>query len=352
MLYKKYFSSNFVNQEIFNKKVNWFFDIKSILYQKRNNYKQETIKYSKIIVNNFLKTKLYKKNKIKIQKIIVKHINKSAFLKRDKVYKMKILKCFNYLKKNKIDDYIKIFCVHGSIASDDYIKNWSDLDTFVVIKNETLKNEIKLRKLRNILRNFFIKLTKVSPYQHHGLIMYTENDLNHYLKGYLPMQALEKSFSVFGKVIFEIKEKKNKSNLSLKSLEERKKYLKESILKGKYNHHAFKGRKLNVPLKENSNQMYQLFCHIGYILNIPILYLDATNRSIHKKKSFNKFYKEIKDNNIKKFIKKTEAVRTNWNEHKFQGNKIPLWIIKILGNDYMEESYKIISKIIKIIRSH
>ena len=351
MLYKKYFNSNYLNQEIFNKKINWFFDIKSILYQKGINYKQESIKNSKIIVKNFFETKLIK-NKIKSQKITVKMINRSVFLKKDKSYKLKILKCFNFLKKNRINDFVKIFCVHGSLASDDYIKNWSDLDTFVVIKNDTLKNDIKLRKLRNILRIFFLKLVKISPFQHHGLIIYTENDLNNYLKGFLPMQALEKSFSILGKVDFKIKKKNKKSNLSLKSLEERKKYLREGIKNGKYDHHTFKGRMLNIPLKKNSNQMYQLFCHLGYILNIPILYLDATNRSIHKKKSFKKFYKEIKDDQIKKFIKKTEIIRNNWNKHKFEKNKIPIWVIKLLGKDYMEESYKVITKIIKLIKSY
>ena len=44
--------------------------------------------------------------------------------------------------------------------------------------------------------------------------------------------------------------------------------------------------------------MYQLFCHID-ILNIPILYFDATNRSIHKKKSLKKFYNEVNDDQIK-----------------------------------------------------
>ena len=54
--------------------------------------------------------------------------------------------------------------------------------------------------------------------------------------------------------------------------------------------------------------MYQLFCHIGYIINIPILFFDATNRSIHKKKSFFiKFYKEVKDDKIKNLIKKLKS---------------------------------------------
>ena len=50
--------------------------------------------------------------------------------------------------------------------------------------------------------------------------------------------------------------------------------------------------------------MYQLFCHLGYMLNIPILYFDAT-KSIHKKKSFRKFYSEINDEQVD-LIKNTE----------------------------------------------
>ena len=82
------------------------------------------------------------------------------------------------------------------------------------------------------------------------------------------MQALEKSFSILGKVDFKIKKKNKKSNLSLKSLEERKKYLREGIKNGKYDHHTFKGRMLNIPKKQQSN--VSIFCHLGYILNIPI----------------------------------------------------------------------------------
>ena len=35
MLYKYYFSKSKINQEIFNKKLNWYYDIKSILYQEK-----------------------------------------------------------------------------------------------------------------------------------------------------------------------------------------------------------------------------------------------------------------------------------------------------------------------------
>ena len=88
-----------------------------------------------------------------------------------------------------------------------------------------MSNRISIIKLRNILRNFYKKLLKVSYFQHHGLIVYTESDLKNYLKGYLPKEALEKSFSLFGKNN-SFKEIYSDTNLSLKSLEDRKKYLK------------------------------------------------------------------------------------------------------------------------------
>jgi hypothetical protein len=242
--------------------------------------------------------------------------------------------------------------VHGSIASNDYVKGWSDFDTFVVLKDNFFNDINSIIKLRNNLKIFYKKLLKLSYFQHHGLIIYTELDLNNYLKGYLPKEALEKSFSILGNQNIILKENYSNTNLSLKSLIDRKKYLKEGVDMNFYNHHTYKDNKLQIPLKSGRNQMYQLFCHLGYILNIPILYFDATRRSIHKKKSFKKFYSEIKDKNIISLIKKTEKVRKDWNKHRFENRKIPDWVINQIGSDYMKNSYLAVSKIIKLIRNY
>ena len=61
---------------------------------------------------------------------------------------------------------------------------------------------------------------------------------------------------------------KNK-NLSLISLKERLKYLKDGNKTGSYKHHSFKGKNLEIPIKVGKSQMYQLFCHIGYIFKYP-----------------------------------------------------------------------------------
>ena len=251
--------------------------------------------------------------------------------------------------KNNIESYFKHFIVHGSISSNDYIKGWSDLDTFVVLKDEVLQDEKKVINLRKILKIFYKKLIKISLFQHHGLIIYTEKDLKNYLKGFLPIEALEKNFNLFNNEKIFVNYFKQNKNLSLKSLKDRLSYLQDANLTGFYKHHSFKGRNLKTPLKKGRNELYQLFCHIGYILNIPILYFDSTGRSIHKKKSFVKFYKEIKDYEITSIVKKSEKVRKIWLNKKIKNNKIPKWIIDIIGEHYMLDSLKVIKKIILLI---
>ena len=352
MLYKKYFSKKKINQEIFNKKLNWYFDIKSILYQKKNNFLKESFSQAKILKKDYLSLKINTpKIKTYFKKVIfTKKINWKKFTNsKDKKFKKSVKEIFDFLYKKNIKDYTKFFLIHGSISSNDYIKRWSDLDTFVVLKEEVLSNEKKIIELRKILKVFYKKLVKISIFQHHGLIIYTEKDLRNYLHGFLPMEALEKNLDILQDSKIQVNILKKNKNLSLISLKERLKYLRDGIKTGSYKHHSFKGKNLEIPIKIGKKQMYQLFCHIGYILNIPILFFDATNRSIHKKKSFIKFYKEVKDDQIKNLIKKTEKLRYNWQNNKIQNNSISKWVVDSIGKDYMSKSYVVLKKIIKMI---
>ncbi len=355
MIYKKYFSKKKIDQEIFNKKLNWYFDIKSILYQKNSNFLKESKSHAQILKKDFFEMNIKKQKKIsyKRQAIFSKKINWKNFISgKDQHFRKQIKKNFIYLKKNNIQEFTKFFIVHGSFASKDYIKGWSDLDTFVVLKNEIFEDINQIIKLRKILKKFYIKLLNVSPFQHHGLIVYTEKDLKNYLNGFLPIQALEKSFNLFSNEKIQMQCVDHKKNLSLKSLKERLKYLIEGNKIGTYQHHAFKGNGLTTPLIAGKNQMYQLFCHIGYMLNIPILYFDAIGRSIHKKKSFSKFYRIIQEKKIISLVKNSEKVRSEWYKKKVINKKIPKWIINIIGDKYLFDSQIVIKKIIHLITKH
>ena len=73
-------------------------------------------------------------------------------------------------------------------------------------------------------------------------------------------------------------------------------------------------------------------------------------KEVFIKKSFRKFYSEINDEQIIDLIKNTEKVRKTGTKHKFINKKIPTWVLELIGKDYMEKSYEVIKKIIKIIK--
>ena len=56
-----YFKKKKINQQIYNKKINWFFDIKSIIYGK--NKKKNILNFAKQISNDYYLISKLKKQK-------------------------------------------------------------------------------------------------------------------------------------------------------------------------------------------------------------------------------------------------------------------------------------------------
>ena len=342
MHYSEYFfkKRDIINQEIFNKKINWFLDIKSIFHHKTK--RKEVIKFAIQISKNYQKLKNV--NYSSSKSIKIKVIKLEKFLKKSNSLKLdNLLRSF---QKYNIDEYFKYFLIQGSIASRDYIVGWSDIDTWTVIKDEILEDPKKLIKLRGILYLFYKKFNFFSKLQHHGIIVYTEQDLKNYLPGYLPKEALIKNIALNKNTKNEIKFflSNKKSNLSKKILKDKYLFLKKAIRDKKYDHHVLKNVP-KIPFKENEPYLFELFYQIGTILNIPILYLDSINKSSHKKTSFRKFYKLIKNKFVRNFIFKHEKIRKNWMKYKIKNFKIPKKLIEDLGDDYFEnclKTYKII----------
>ena len=64
-----YFKNRKINQQIFNKKINWFFDIKSVIYGK---YKKNYSKFCNQISKDYCQISKIKKQKNRlIEKLIV-----------------------------------------------------------------------------------------------------------------------------------------------------------------------------------------------------------------------------------------------------------------------------------------
>ena len=335
-------SGDFVinNQIQFNSYINYYFDNKTIINQSKKKYKNETITGSSKIVNFFRKDKL----KNKTSKITI-----SNFYTHDR---NKVTKKIKFLiSKNKfLKESLACFLVHGSYASNDYISQWSDIDTFVVIKNSILRDQKKIIKLRKEIGNFYSYFYKICRFQHHGLILFTENDLLQYQNNFLPIEALSPCVKILGGETLQINICKNKKNMTFKKLNRRLKDFELAPKIGIYKHHPKKLVYLEYPIKTNSNQMFQLHVIINYVISLPIYFLTAVNKSTNKKYSFKKFYKIVKNTRVRNTIENSRFIRKNWKVR--YDDKIPPWVVKKLGQNYFEEIVFSMKIILKKIKKH
>ncbi len=350
MHYNKLFNNKIkINQVVFNKKLNWFFDIKYCIFDEEK--KNEVLLKSKELIENFKVLNTVKKKR----KIIVVKSKKTKFT--NKIYKSRpVKKKFKEIEKiihnENLQKYIKHFVMQGSYASGDYIDKWSDIDIFAVIKNETFKNPENLIIIRDILKKIYMKFIDISPFQHHGILVYTEKDLGNYLRGFLPPEALEKNINFFRNEKIYFKSNIDKKSLSKKIILERLKYIKLGIKNNYFSHHVFNNSCLKIPLKKDDKNLKQLFCQIGFILNLPILYFDSLGKSVHKKKSFKMFYKLINNKDISNFIKKHEFLRANWDKF-FDGKKMVVneKIVNFLSVYYFNDCERILKMLAKRLAS-
>jgi predicted nucleotidyltransferase len=130
---------------------------------------------------------------VKIDKIVGPDIYKN-----DLVYMRPVLGLASYCEKY-LQSWTKAVLLHGSLATLDYLKDYSDLDTVMIISIETLSDSSKLKSFRRIYRKSLGYLYWFDPLQHHGHIVYTEFDLEWYPERFLPIAVFENSRSLTGK---------------------------------------------------------------------------------------------------------------------------------------------------------
>ena len=332
------------DQFLFNKQLNYFFDTKHIKESKILNLEKKFRYIDKTIYSPIKKKKIITINLTTYKKKITRN--------NDYLKPLDDLQIF--LKENKLKDYFKFFLIHGSMADKKYIQGWSDVDTFVVIKNSVLRSRKKILFLKKKISYLYKFFFKICALQHHGLIVFSEYDLKNYLNNFLPIAAIEKNINLLD----------NKKKLKVRVFPEVNKFLYEDIqdrlelLKianriGKYKHHPLNGKYLRSPLKKNRREMYQLFCHLGYMNTLPAYYLSCIGKSVNKSDSFKIFNKMFKNKKIKQLMLKSEKVRFMWQEQ--QNNEIdnfiiPSWVIDILGQNYLKECILILECITKEIR--
>ena len=89
--------------------------------------------------------------------------------------------------------YADDILLHGSIASNDAIADWSDVDITILLKDQITQNAGALVELRKKIIKILPLLLRIDPLQHHGFFIIHK----HHTETSMPFKVLENSISLF-----------------------------------------------------------------------------------------------------------------------------------------------------------
>ena len=233
-----------------------------------------------------------KKTWVKSRKIKCQKFDFSQYSKSDMEYLQPVAELKKFAAE-ELKGLLVDFHIHGSIATKDYIKGWSDLDTFIIIKKEAIDNPESLVKLRNLLYNSKIYFYRIDPLQHHGHMATTEYDMDYYCQAFFPTVLFKYSKSIFGNKSLNLRIRQCKAeNISRFCFFVD--YFKSLHLSGKY-----------------SMGSYELKNFLHAVTLFPTMYLQAKNIHVYKKFSFAKARKDFNKNGWEP-IDAVTAIRERW----------------------------------------
>ncbi|MFP3984198.1 MAG: hypothetical protein ACLFV2_10980 [Desulfurivibrionaceae bacterium] len=341
-----------VLQDSLNLMLNWFLDVRSENLDAEGEHRPAEFAAHLSKVYN-----LVKYNQEHLDNKAVKSVSQfdpSPYINsEDYEYLKNVLEIRDYFLQ-EVRDYFERFILHGSLATLDYSKGWSDVDIFAVIRDKVMsspQNLLELRRKTLILRKMFYNITL---FQHHGLMIVTSADLRCYPTHYLPPKVLDFSWEFLPieyPVEFYIQPSSDNKVSLERRLMSRKKAVDEAIETGVYKHHPYNGEPLMARFKNAENAMYQLFCFLNSVMIMPAFLLDAIGRGCYKKESFTLARPYFSDE-AWSLVDRASRIRSEWELREynlFHGNAVPEWVMEMLGFDYIEKFSKLLGEILLVI---
>jgi len=229
-----------------------------------------------------------KNKKVRFKKIDIKDYNKKDFEYLKPVIELKDF------ANDSLRDFVVDMHIHGSIATRDYVKGWSDLDTLIIIKKGVINDAELLAELRKILYKSKKYFYLVDPLQHHGHMAVTEYDMGYYCQAFFPLVLFDYSKSVFGSKYLNFGVRDDKAERM-----------------GRF--HAFSGYfKSLYSGRIKSMGCYELKFLLHMISLFPTMYLQAKGMHVYKKFSFGIAKRDFSKSEWNP-IEAATGIRSRWN---------------------------------------
>jgi predicted nucleotidyltransferase len=291
---------------------------------------------------------IFKTNQINIS---LKDFESDQYENLDFEYLHHIVEMKKFVNDN-MSDLVSNFILHGSMATLDYSKGWSDVDTLVIVPRDTLTNTKKLLRLRELSYEAHKFLYRVDPLQHHGLIFISDCDVSAYPSHYLPPEVLKKSVSLIEDKKIVTLNIRNSKKECIEGILSRIKLIRDAKSEGIFRHHAYNGEYLLENYKNSQNGMYQMKYFLGTFSILPSLVLCVLGSPCYKGDSFD-IAKKIFSHEAWEVVNKVSKIRMMWQEkelYPYNSNNIPLWLIAELGEDYFSIGDKMLKEIENICK--
>jgi hypothetical protein len=259
----------------------------------------------------------------------------------DKAYLQPLAGLQQQAVKN-LEGFVSHFFVHGSLATRDYIKGWSDVDALVVVNKETIDDPAELTKLRKLCLPAHQYLIGIDPLQHHGLQFITDYDLKAYPSTFLPPGVLNNAVSLSGPDTITLNTRDSGAE-QIQSFIGICETLKQACEDDELRHHPYHGEYLLGKYRNAGNGMYQLKYLLSVVMLLPSYFLGLIGTETTKKDSFDLCQPLISDS-AWSIIEKASGIRSLWAEKEnfpYKGNAIPGWVKDILGEEYLYEAYSL-----------
>ena len=268
-----------------------------------------------------------------------------TYLREDRAYRARVAALCGFIQE-ELGGFLRHAYLHGSLATRDYAPGWSDVDTFLVLRQETVTDDVRLLECRRRCLKAWPFFLAICPLQHHGFIVATEADLSSYSSHYLPPPVLDEALNLLpaqGTIRFHLR---SEDAGAMASLRERCSALREAASEGVLRHHPRNGVYLMAGYRNAQDGMQQLFSLLGYAMTVPAYVMDACGRPCYKRESF-AAVRPLFSVEAWSLIERASAIRAQWPGREgvaYHGNAIPAWVQAILGPDYFDDALRLLDE--------
>lgn len=248
--------------------------------------------------------------------------------------------------RTHLREYVDHCLVHGSLATLDYARGWSDFDTYLVINRETATDPARLMALRDLLLDAYPLLLRIDPLQHHGFLLCTALDLERYPSHFMPIPVLQQAKSLLGDTRVRVRVMPESIGNPARFIAHEA-FFRRTWHSGILKHHGFRGEYLLDNYHNRDNGMYQMKNFLEFVMLLPAYYLEAVGAPCYKRESFEP---------VRQLVPVTEwdivdcatRIRARWPDeeiHPYPSNRIPAWLEDELGPDYFHRMYRLVRRL-------